>query len=209
MRVFEVIKQGYFIKDYQTTQSDAHSLLSLLDSVFYDANLALHLYEEAMASFRAHMRTEERREAWHGVPPELFIKMPNMHARSFIYALDTFQKSLKLLAARPSASGELVNCTTDFKQAFPDLIDVRDSAHHAEDRVRGLRFKKEIEMSGSLYIDVLQGRQYTNTLGDGRIGSVEVSASKMEQLQEIFQRILDSFTWIDSTPIVLPSNRSM
>ena len=94
----------------------------------------------------------------------------------------------------------------DFCIYFKDLKEVRDSAHHNEDRIQGLSFKKLIPLkplsnnfikadSGALIINSLNNKKFGNTLGSGFYGEVEVSTESLDFAQKIVQNILESFEW--------------
>ncbi|EQD78707.1 hypothetical protein B1B_00574, partial [mine drainage metagenome] len=71
------------------------------------------------------------------VPTGLLHHEPFIWARAFVYALDAIRKTLLVIAQQPIAS-EAAGARTELDQRIPDLVGVRDTAHHPEDRIRRL-----------------------------------------------------------------------
>lgn len=102
-----------------------------------------------------------------------------------------------------------VGAQTDaFYDALPSLARVRDTAHHPEDRARGLDKKqKPLDLKpidnklisapggGVLVLDSLNGNRYGCTMADGHYGEVEVSAESLGVVQNCLQSVLNAFTW--------------
>lgn len=172
----------------------------------------------AMDRIRESARAEAKRQRWRSgeVPEGYRQRMPFVHAKSFVYALDTLLKAAQQLSLLDGVPSEVDRHVKDLGAAFPDLIHVRDSAHHAEDRVRGMRRRARIDLQpvvnevihapsgGVLVIDMLSNNMYGGTLGDGSYGQVEVSAESLTKAGTAVQRILDSFAW-HGPPMHLPS----
>ena len=178
----------------------------------YDAELPADLSPDArfaaMDATRDRAKVETRRARWaSGRLPESYTRrMPFIHAKSCLYSLDTMGKAPRQLAELPSAPAEVMQCFADFGAAFPTLVRVRDSAHHAEDRVQGKRYKARINLQpvsnsvvhapgGVLIVDMLNGNSYGSTLGDGSYGEVEISPSTVASARDIVQRVLDAYVW--------------
>jgi hypothetical protein len=130
-----------------------------------------------------------------------------MHARAFLYALDSFDKFLNVLKKTENVPTKIEEIHKEFGDSFPDLREVRNSSHHMEDRTRSLgKYGKPIDLKpidnqllkadrGALVLNSLNGTKYGNTMADGHYGEVDVSPQSMEVLSSIFQEILDSFQW--------------
>ena len=154
-------------------------------------------------------RIEAKRERWRAgeIPSSYTHRLPFIHARTFLYALDSLQKSLGLIAKKPTAPAGVAIALASFETEFPTLRHVRDSAHHVEDRVQGRQFGKPISLQpvenafisapagGALIIDALLNNRYGGTLWDGSYGEVEVSPKSAAVATEIVQKVLDSFSW--------------
>jgi len=94
----------------------------------------------------------------------------------------------------------------EFEKHFPNLIAIRDSAHHIEDRLIGKAFGKKIMLkpidddkfkavNGLLFIDSLNENKYTYTLKDGSLGELEISDETLRILHGLLQSILHSYKW--------------
>jgi len=152
-----------------------------------------------------------KREAWRNgrLPREFSHNQIFIHARSFLYALDLFEKFLTALKQTPGVPREIKQIRKEFLAAFPDLKGVRDTAQHMEDRARlrsSSKSSKPLELKpidnhivkaegGVLILNSLIGTKYGNTMSDGHYGEVDVSPESMEKLRDIFQRIVDLFAW--------------
>jgi hypothetical protein len=162
-----------------------------------------------------------KREQWQtGKLPRVFEhNQALMHARTFLYALDSFDRFLNVLKRQPNVPPKLEDMYTKFGSEFPHLRGVRNSSQHMEDRSRGLgagRNPQSLELKpidnqliksegGALVLNSLNGTKYGNTMADGHYGEVDVSPPSMEALQAIFQDILNAFDWKGSK-CHLPSN---
>lgn len=160
-------------------------------------------------SFQTEVRF--KREQWQQgrMPREFEHNQAFMHARSFLYALDSFEKFLKVLKSQPNVSEKISELYKRFGKSFPNLRGVRNTAQHMEYRYRGLgaeRNPKPLELKpidnqmikakgGTLVLNCLNVTKYGNTMANGHYGEVDVSPKSMESLRSIFQDILDSFQW--------------
>ena len=158
-----------------------------------------------------------------GIFPRQFLLIQSMiHAKAFIYALDGFEKSLGVLSKIAGSPECLAEIHSEIKRAFPYLKGIRNSSHHMEDRVRGLgrgsngkegkpinlssALELEIETRGQVvFLDALRGSTFQTMMENGGIGSIDVSADSMEQLQSIFSQVLGAFRWKGS-PDIKPSD---
>jgi len=152
-----------------------------------------------------------KREQWQAgrLPREFEHNQPFIFARSFLYAIDSFDKFLKVLSKTDGVPNVITTLYDEFGKAFPDLRGVRNTAQHMEDRARGLgagRNPQPLDLkpvdnqmvkasSGALMLNCLNGTKYGNTMADGHYGEVDVSPPSMEALHSIFQQVLTSFKW--------------
>ena len=153
-----------------------------------------------------------KREKWSKgeVPREFEHNLPFIYARAFLYALDSFDKFLNVLANEVHVPEQVKALHTHISQAFPHLRGVRNTAQHLEDRARGLgagRNPQPLDLKpvtnglinapdgGCLVLNSLNGSKYGSTMSDGHYGEVDVSVESMQQLQQIFQNVLQSFRW--------------
>ncbi|QSZ47244.1 hypothetical protein [Arthrobacter sp. D5-1] len=174
---------------YQELASKAEDIHAVIRDLLYTANVTA------------------KRQRWvEGAVPHTYTRIqPFLHAQSFIYALDTIQKGLKLINRSRTATAEARSALGSFERAFPELVHVRDSAHHREDRARGKRRNSLIDLQAdetpissggvALFGRTLVGNKYGGTLGDGRYGEVEISHQSLRIVQTIVQLVLNSYEW--------------
>lgn len=81
-----------------------------------------------------------KREQWRSgrLPREFQHNQAFMHARAFLYVLDSFDKFLNVLKLLPNVPKSISYLHQKFGDAFPQLRGVRNSSQHMEDRSRGL-----------------------------------------------------------------------
>ena len=144
------------------------------------------------------------------LPTEHHAKIPFLHARSFLYALDSFDRHLEVLSKENGVPDSLALLHARVAIEFPDLRGVRNTAHHKEDRGRGLGSGRNPQpmtlapvengavsapAGGVLMLDMLNGSNYGSTMASGHYGEVPVTAESMEKLQEILTAVLTAFRW--------------
>ncbi len=151
-----------------------------------------------------------KREQWEsGKLPRVFQhNQIFMHARAFLYALDSFDKFLNVLKVMNDVPPAIAEIHERFGTSFSDLRGVRNTAQHIEDRSRGLGAGKNKKLDlkpidnqlvkadgGVLILNCLNGTKYGNTMADGHYGEVDVSLESMGILNSIFQEVLNAFQW--------------
>lgn len=114
-----------------------------------------------------------------------------------------------MLAASPVPTAA-AEAHDDLLAALPDLTKVRDTAHHHEDRARGLdRRGKPLDLKpiesggihapgGAIVLNNLNGTRYGCTVDDGRFVEVDVTAGSLWAVRNAIQKVLDSVPWHDS-----------
>jgi hypothetical protein len=160
---------------------------------------------------RAHV--EAKRARWQsGELPDTYAhRLPFLYAKACLYALDTIAKALRTLARMPGLPAAVAQARDGFEARFPTLVAVRDSAHHPEDRIRGVRGRAGRETpivtqpilsdvihapgGGVVVLDMLDNNRYGGTLADGTYGEVEISAETVAGAQQVIQQIVDAFSW--------------
>lgn len=209
VNIFQVIVQPFlsYYDEHGNFDIEYMSLENLLRSSYTDASLALNLFEEGQKELAEYckLKPEERRAM--DVPQSFMVRKPLLYARSFLYALDSFQKTLALLVKKPHLQHQFMTALNAFNVAFPAIVHIRNSAHHMEDRVRGLKshekpidvqpptissFEVEGEKAKITALDTLVGNEYGNLLADGSYGELGVSAAKMTEFQSLYQNLVDS-----------------
>jgi hypothetical protein len=184
----------------------------------FEGQLALNLAPEEHwrldEETRERARIEAKRALWQsGQLPDTYVhRLPFLYAKSCLYALDTIAKALRTLARMPGVPAGVVQARDDFEARFPTLVAIRDSAHHPEDRIRGVRGRgggKETPIvtqpilsnaihapgGGVIMLDMLDNNRYGGRLADGTYGQVEISAETVAGAQQVIQGLLDSFSW--------------
>lgn len=171
---------------------------------------------EALEEIRFEAERRQSTASWEaGSIPEAYLRrLPFLHARSFLFAADGLFKSLRQLRRDvPEAEEPIVtslnDIETDLKVALPDVIPIRDSAHHKEERVVAKAHGKPIDLSapidepglirapagGVLLIDGLVNGTIRSTVADGRIAALDVTPTTLSSLAHSVQRTVDSFSW--------------
>jgi hypothetical protein len=171
--------------------------------------LSPHDHFLALDRVRELARLEVKREKWRDghIPSAYLHRMPFLHAKTYVYALDILHKALAKLSSIPEVPSAVADVLRDYEAAFPNLLDVRDSSHHAEDRVQGKRRQTRIELKpvvndvisaatgGVLFVDILNGSRYGGTLADGSFGEVDVSPESLALAQACVQGVFNAFRW--------------
>lgn len=158
--------------------------------------------------FEAECAVLRARWASGAVPAEYLQKAVFVAAKAFLYSLDGIGKTLTVVAKLSGVPDAVKSHRDTFYTSLPTLTGVRDSAHHLEDRVRGLdRNRRPLTLKpvtndmvhapggGALIINCLNGNQFGSTMGDGEYGEVEVSCATMRVAQNAIQGALNAFTW--------------
>ncbi len=224
LTMFETSRAG-FRRDMASgpEQDERHRLAEQSVRARYDDALRLEAdpdtcWSVAMAT-NDQLRAEIQLARWEGgeVPQTYQLRIVFLYAKAFTFALDTIGKGLRALAGLEGAPEAARHPSSAFDAAFPQLVHVRDSAHHAEDRVRGKDRKgQRINLQpivdeainaphgGVLVIDQLMNDRYGGTLGDGSYGEVEVSLKSAAVAQQAIQAAVDAWTWKGS-PRMTPS----
>jgi hypothetical protein len=185
---------------------DIQGVIIAMGMVYRDAALALHLFTLTSNTYERNMVGENRQMPIDGIPIHYFGQLPALYAREFIYSLDTFLKCAQAISRMPDAPSAILGAINDFQQAFPRLIDVRDSAHHLEDRSQRKARNRPLNLqpvsnsafeapNGMLIIGAIRGRNYGTTIADGTYVEVEISEDSMNKFQAIYQSILAAFNW--------------
>lgn len=148
------------------------------------------------------------------IPTTYENRVAFIHARTFLFALDSIKRSLDSLQRMQGAPVELDAARTDLKANFPTLVNVRDSAHHAEERAAGLAHGKPIDIKpvngflggGAAFLirEVLNGDAYGGTSANGEYEEVHVNSESLTVMQSLVQRSVDAFSWM-GPPRVQPT----
>ncbi|WP_060494461.1 hypothetical protein [Pseudomonas sp. NBRC 111140] len=171
-------------------------------------------YDAQAVALESEVRFKRERWAAGQQPREFQHHTSLLYARAFLYALDGFDKALKVLAKTPDVPMDAAEQFKRMGEKFPCLRGVRNTAQHLEDRIRGLGepagrgkpcppldlqpMENEIAHApagGVLFTNCLSGSNYGSTMADGHYGQVDVSPVSMEALSEILHAVLNAFAW--------------
>ena len=159
--------------------------------------------------FEAEVRLKREKWGRGSIPLNHQHQFIFLHAKSFLYAMDTIDKFLKVLSEEPGSPHKIRDLHAQIGKDFPDLRAVRNSAQHLEDRARGLgagRVPKPLKLKpldngfinapqGALMLNNLFGTKFGCTMADGHYGEVDISAESLHKLQLVIQEVFNSFEW--------------
>lgn len=197
----------YFQKERENWDSDSELKSELRKKIEFEY-LAGNNFEK-FEEINYKVEIEFKKHIWNKgrVPSDLKNKLIFIHAKTFLYALDNFEKQFKKLLKNHIIPESCNSFYIKLIEYFPNLRELRNSAHHQEDRIRGEKCGKKIDLKpisnrlvqapkgGILIINSLNGDNYGGTLGDGTFGEVEVSVDSMNKLQSILQEFINSLDW--------------
>ena len=207
MNIFQVNKPGiHYLDEQGNSVQTSTSLFYLLDNSYIEANVSLHLFQNACISLSHYMQDREAQEQT-GIPRSFMMRSTFIPAHSYIYSLDTFREVLRVFSKMTDASPSFTTALAAFDTAFPKLRDIRNSAHHMEDRVRRLKSGGRtinvqpatttafVTNGNGIVLDNISGNRYGTTIEDGTFAELEISDSKMTELQKIYQTLVDACSW--------------
>lgn len=162
-------------------------------------------------SYISAMARVTRENADKGIYPlKIEEKILSISAKAFIFSIDGIYRFSKLLEKDDKTPEGAKSLKHNIDTAFPDLTGVRDTAHHTEDRARGIGLdhkRNRVQMTykpfndgkfvsdGSLMLGCINGTKYSTTMSDGVTGTIDVSDESMVQLQKIVQEAINAFQW--------------
>lgn len=143
-----------------------------------------------------------------GSTPEHYLhRLPFIHAHTVLYALDGVSKVLDVLSKMPDLPEGVIVASETFTTALPSVVEIRNSAHHIEDRGRPKgKFDKPLKLQpidndmiksagGALVLSSLNNNRLGYTLSDGYFSEVEISEASVEVAQRAIQGVLDALSW--------------
>jgi len=159
---------------------------------------------------------QARRQEWAAgrMPDNYQHRLPFIHAHTVVYALDSIGKALDALTGISGLPAAVTTARDGYRAALPNLVHVRDSAHHVEDRARGLdRRGRPLVLqpvdnqmfnapNGMLGLSNLNGNKLGYTASDGHYHEIEISANSVQAAQAAIQQTLDAFSWRGPTRAV-------
>lgn len=156
-------------------------------------------------------RLVRKEQLENGIFPNSYLRlMPHMYARTYLYALDRIRKLIDIIAADQSLTqnetASIAQIKQNFQNTFPNLIDVRDTSAHYDERSQGRARNRQINpqpvnnnfintSGGAIILEQLNGNNFGSTMADGSYGEVEISISSLFAARDSIQQIINSFTW--------------
>jgi hypothetical protein len=194
---------------------DGRRLLTVMEHAFLDAVASLSLYQAARSNLAvSHRQTAAASSGacptcgTQRMPAFLERHLPFLHAQSFLYALVTIGKVLTILSQNPALPDTVRQQEKIFRDALPSLTLLRDTAHHPEDRARGLKKSgKRIKLKpvrnalfdfqngGVLALGNFIGDKYGSTTADGHYTEIEVSSATLTTVHQCLQAMIDALPW--------------
>jgi hypothetical protein len=152
---------------------------------------------------------QARRQEWAAghMPDDYQHRLPYIHAHTVVYALDSIGKTLDKLAEISGIPPAVTAAQDYFRMALPNLVHVRDSAHHIEDRAQGLDKRGRPLVlqpvnnrmfnapNGFLGLSNLNGNKLGYTASDGHYREIEISANSVQAAQAAIQQTIDALSW--------------
>ncbi len=154
-------------------------------------------YEELLDAKRK-TEIELKRHQWSlgKVPLDYREHVKHIYGHAYIYALDSFSKLLDKLCDRSDAPSDIAVERGRFEVALPSLKEIRDSAHHIEDRGRKRGRKEKPIDTQILVIDVrTSDNEFSYTAENGSHPSIAVSFENTEMIESVLQHVINAFEW--------------
>jgi hypothetical protein len=162
----------------------------------------------ALDSIRDNADLRAKRQEWAaGILPDGYERrLMAIHARTVVFALDDIDRKLEVLAEM-SGVPEVAAAHGRYLAALPNVRDVRNSAHHTEDRLRGLKTGgKPITLQpisnrlihapgGAIVVSSFIDNRFGFTSADGHYREVEVTADSVTFAQRAIQESINAFSW--------------
>ncbi|MEN4888220.1 hypothetical protein [Erwinia billingiae] len=216
-RILAIIQSGQ--ARFSLRNKERQTMRAIIENEYKERGLDVYQHFNQIQN---ETQTRINRRAWERgeTPREFTHQKPFMYAKCFLFALDSFEKFLCALSKEEGAPESLTRIHGEINEKFPTLREVRNSAHHLEDRIRGI---KRIDRAGKRHplvlkpvdnkliqakqgiiaLNNLNGSFYGCTMADGNYGEIDVSAESLEKLQSILHEVINAFPWIGS-PETLP-----
>lgn len=167
-------------------------MLHAMQNCLYDLEITLELFNESQ---------EENNNI--KIPKIKSRRKPFIFSHYFLYSADTFSKLLNIFCHENHLNDILKN----FNNKFPMLSDIRNSAQHLEDRIRGYKknSKKinlkpinngyiECENSVILSLGNLFGNKLSYTTANGDNEEFEISQRTLTEFVKILNTIKNSIS---------------
>lgn len=205
-KVLEIKKPGIWLVNVVEDKNkhiELDRLINLLISSFYEAHLSLNLFDiEYLRKKDLHIQNINNNDL------TIYLEKQKVYlfAKMFLFSVDNCIKLLKTINKPDYNPPTIINTfINEFESFFPNLIKLRNSAHHIEDIARNLnKYSKKVELKSinnsfikgsALILNSLNGKNYAQTLSDGCYGEVEVSYESLSKIHKIIQSTVNSYQW--------------
>lgn len=146
-------------------------------------------------------RRRLKRKAELGIAPSSYVhKIPFIHAHTFVYAVDTFDKFLDELCDYDVVPKTVRAARDAFATQLPMIRNIRNSALHREDRTRRYasfhdkKNGKKMDV-GFLGLSNLEGNLLCYTIADGSYQKVAISHETLRILALTCNSVFAAFPW--------------
>ncbi|MFD2609570.1 hypothetical protein ACFSR9_08980 [Deinococcus taklimakanensis] len=150
-----------------------------------------------------------KREQWQEgkIPREIEGAFTFLHAHSFLYKLDEIGRFLNVLAEAEGVPENARRAAMRFDTELSQVREIRNSAAHTEDRVRGLGPRNKpipyqpvehygISAPGGVsVISSLYNQTLNYTVADGHLVGIDVTPETLAHVQSIIQELLNALAW--------------
>jgi len=150
-------------------------------------------------------------------PRDYEQRLPFIYAHAFLYAVNSFGNLLAKLVGEETAPSEVQARLDDFRAIFPEVVEIRNSAQHIEDRGRGLGKRgKPLDLKpmdnriakapqgGVVILGMLNNDRLGYTTANGEHAEIAISEESARAVRDTFQGILNAFAW-NGPPRLLPN----
>jgi hypothetical protein len=171
----------------------------LVDGELVEASIALAAYADARAADRAKVDQIMR------------MVLPKIFARTYVLALKRAWGAIQQLKEIPSVSPQAKAALDQLKAAFPNLVSVRNTSAHIEERAAGkgkvggptqkfvphaVNVPGIIAAPGmAIFLEILNGDDFASTGADGSYACVPVTTASFDQFVRIYQEFVDKLPW--------------
>lgn len=187
---------GYSVQDHER---DTQIRKELSDQIRSDAG---DRFLENFETYQIDLdrRTLERKKELGIVPRSYSHKIPFVHAHTFVFAIDSFASFLTELCDYSVVPNEVREAREKFNFRLPVIRKIRNSAIHAEDRLR--RFASSADKRKGKRMDAkmillgnLEGNSLCYTIDDGSYQKISISAATLSILTESLNEVLGAMPW--------------
>ncbi len=186
LKNFDLTYPGYVIdgSDRDSAFQTAH-VLYLAESQFVRAVTSFALFEP-VNNIREYLEKNQSKY-------ERCVN--NIYAEAFVYSLNAIRMLLKKIESLFNPPDEARKFIAEYESHFGQLVYIRDSAMHIEDRGRGVDKKQKEIKSGFLMLGAIDGNHFTFTGEDGKDYKIEISEATLLTAHKILQSIINSYDW--------------